>query len=682
MLTDCSRVAQPVRQQQEVLLNALLQDQKSAQNRFEDLTRRLESMSVTPAIQRQSDITGTGIISTDASPMVSFTRSVLPDPAATVGSTIEKQRSDSGLFQSTEVTDHCRLVETLIDEINLPKYEIRSSLRTEAQEAVLKHHFNSWKEHLGRLDVASLNVWEKYERIKHAWVEMAGLGHDATSSGPSGAQTAVSDAPMPSPARSLGPKRGKVVELSLEIKRPVNPPELSNITVDSDSRSPSTDNADTTAVVQDLAREANIVTTDERLGQPGPEAEAEADRTDTPSVVDTRTAPFERSPSQDDANVQASSSFGASRPKKTVISHYMVHSSTKAYWSTPIVAASELRAWEEEQGDADDYLVPIMMEIEEEETDDVVKNIDDQSSEPRTIERSSGLRMVGSNESGDLNNARRASSPTIEVEGSSSTEKRVYDRSSQLLDEHDDIDSSEQKLGTGTKSSFDDYMNPDQSTDSHVSEHTVPQEAIWERVVHYPPTNEIIEEPKQSQARLAELKEDMYFALQEKDAVWQKEIEIHRAEMEAKFKKRSAEIADLKSNMKKMAEGKEAQIRAMEMTMDRAQYILDSSSQHSGNEIPTKAFQEPYSARSPSRSSIPVEKRFTNALESFSETDSSCFEEGVEEKNDHTIPATPQLATVKSATTTVLDLLRQWTIVEEPLLAQLQHEEDVHGSVR
>lgn len=82
---------------------------------------------------------------------------------------------------SNEISDHCRLVETLIDEISLSKYEIRPTLRDEAQKAIFRHHFDSWKTHFGRLDMASVNAWAKYARIRHAWVEMAGLSDEASS---------------------------------------------------------------------------------------------------------------------------------------------------------------------------------------------------------------------------------------------------------------------------------------------------------------------------------------------------------------------------------------------------------------------------------------------------------------------------------------------------------------------
>jgi translation initiation factor 4G len=49
----------------------------------------------------------------------------------------------------------------------------------------------------------------------------------ATPSGPSGTATPTSDASMPPPGRGFGPKRGKAAELTLDTKKPVEPPEPS-----------------------------------------------------------------------------------------------------------------------------------------------------------------------------------------------------------------------------------------------------------------------------------------------------------------------------------------------------------------------------------------------------------------------------------------------------------------------
>lgn len=80
---------------------------------------------------------------------------------------------------------------------------------------------------------------------------------------------------------------------------------------------------------------------------------------------------------------------------------------------------------------------------------------------------------------------------------------------------------------------------------------------------------ELIEERQRSEKRLAELKEDMELALKDKDERWQKQIEGDRARFEAGIQKGYADMEDLKTNMKKMAEEKEAQIRAMEAEIER-----------------------------------------------------------------------------------------------------------------
>jgi hypothetical protein len=78
---------------------------------------------------------------------------------------------------------------------------------------------------------------------------------------------------------------------------------------------------------------------------------------------------------------------------------------------------------------------------------------------------------------------------------------------------------------------------------------------------------ELIEERKRSEARLAELKEDMEDAMRQKDVKWQQEIAEARAKFEADIRKGAAETQDLKTNLKKIAEEKEARIKEMEAKM-------------------------------------------------------------------------------------------------------------------
>jgi hypothetical protein len=79
---------------------------------------------------------------------------------------------------------------------------------------------------------------------------------------------------------------------------------------------------------------------------------------------------------------------------------------------------------------------------------------------------------------------------------------------------------------------------------------------------------ENLEERKKSEARLAELKLDMEEALQEKDLRWQEEIRKSRAKFEVDIAKGVAETAELKTNIQKMTEEKEAQFRAMQAEME------------------------------------------------------------------------------------------------------------------
>lgn len=86
--------------------------------------------------------------------------------------------------------------------------------------------------------------------------------------------------------------------------------------------------------------------------------------------------------------------------------------------------------------------------------------------------------------------------------------------------------------------------------------------------------SELLEERKRSEAKLAQLKLDMDDALEEKDLKWQEEIKKSRAKFEADIAKGVAETAELKTNLKKIQEEKEAELRAMQAKMeeDRKQF--------------------------------------------------------------------------------------------------------------
>ena len=97
--------------------------------------------------------------------------------------------------------------------------------------------------------------------------------------------------------------------------------------------------------------------------------------------------------------------------------------------------------------------------------------------------------------------------------------------------------------------------------------------------------SELIEERKRSEARLADLRLDMEFALKEKDVKWQREIENDRAKFEADIHKGYEQTKKLETNMKKMAEEKEAQIRAMEAKMEEDRKLYQEQMKKSTEQI-------------------------------------------------------------------------------------------------
>lgn len=97
--------------------------------------------------------------------------------------------------------------------------------------------------------------------------------------------------------------------------------------------------------------------------------------------------------------------------------------------------------------------------------------------------------------------------------------------------------------------------------------------------------SELIKERKISEAKLADLKLDMESALQEKDVKWQKEIENDRAKFKADIRKGYEQTKELETNMNKIAEEKEAQIRAMEARMEEDRKLYQEQMKKSIEQI-------------------------------------------------------------------------------------------------
>lgn len=96
---------------------------------------------------------------------------------------------------------------------------------------------------------------------------------------------------------------------------------------------------------------------------------------------------------------------------------------------------------------------------------------------------------------------------------------------------------------------------------------------------------ELIEERKRSEAKLAELKLDMDFALQEKDKKWQEQIQQDRADFEAKIRKGYTETEELKIDMKKIEKERDAQIQNIQRKWDEDRTSLFTQLERAMREI-------------------------------------------------------------------------------------------------
>jgi hypothetical protein len=86
--------------------------------------------------------------------------------------------------------------------------------------------------------------------------------------------------------------------------------------------------------------------------------------------------------------------------------------------------------------------------------------------------------------------------------------------------------------------------------------------------------SELIAERKRFESKLADLKQDMEFAIQEKDEHWQKQIKEEQAKYQADIEKTHEETRKLKTNLEKISKEKDEQYRKLqeEMTQQHLRY--------------------------------------------------------------------------------------------------------------
>ena len=159
-------------QEQKDLLTALRQDQIQSQQRYEELTNKLEPLSLSSTETDQSTLVGcTHAQSQSSNQMVSAV--ALAQGSNTFKHSAQDNESDAktGLHssipaeRSNEATHHCNLVEALVHEIHHPRYKLSTGLRNAAQSTVYKHHYDEWSVYFEVFDDQTSQVWAGFEGL-------------------------------------------------------------------------------------------------------------------------------------------------------------------------------------------------------------------------------------------------------------------------------------------------------------------------------------------------------------------------------------------------------------------------------------------------------------------------------------------------------------------------------------
>jgi hypothetical protein len=145
MLTRFSQEALPILKDQRELLKCLVDEQVASQKQYDQVLKRLEllnvgsdDVSLSKASIETASVTNSAftLVNTNFQPVGNFEKTgselIIPSLPAHLHDRAE------------EIFDHCRLINTVIEEVNHAQYKIDLGIRYRTQELILDSHYNEW----------------------------------------------------------------------------------------------------------------------------------------------------------------------------------------------------------------------------------------------------------------------------------------------------------------------------------------------------------------------------------------------------------------------------------------------------------------------------------------------------------------------------------------------------------
>lgn len=165
-LIDVSQEALPILKDQRELLKCLVDEQAASQKQYDKVLKRLELLNLAQdnASMSQRSLDSTAVPNSTLTLVNTTSPSIGAPGSESLIPSLPAHLHD----RAEEIFDHCRLVNTVIEEVNHAQYKIDLGIRYRTQELILDSHYNEWAHELeNHRDHQRMPHTDRYQFLEH-----------------------------------------------------------------------------------------------------------------------------------------------------------------------------------------------------------------------------------------------------------------------------------------------------------------------------------------------------------------------------------------------------------------------------------------------------------------------------------------------------------------------------------
>ena len=150
VLMRTSQEALPILKDQRELLKSLVEEKMASQRQYDLVLKRLDQLTVARDDSSLATASKETAVTTNSSVTLVSTTSSMSEKQ----NLLEKESLLPSLpahlhYRAEEIFDHCRLINTVLQEVNHAQYKIDLGIRYRTQQLILDSHYDEWVPHLG-----------------------------------------------------------------------------------------------------------------------------------------------------------------------------------------------------------------------------------------------------------------------------------------------------------------------------------------------------------------------------------------------------------------------------------------------------------------------------------------------------------------------------------------------------